>query len=613
LEMVDQILTDYLAHYDERNLLLFYPRLHVHAMRAEPELVWEQMTRLEEEFGLQPDIICWNILLHAYGRIDDLDGALATMSRILQFGIEPDHYTLGTTMSVCAARGDVELINELIDVAHSHDIPITTVMTDTCVLALINNDDLKGARTLVLAEHSKRENPPTTRMWNQILTAYAVRGDLKQVTSVSKEMQDLNVSFDSMTYAALLRAFTVKRRSDTARRILRKVMPQAKIKILAIHYAIVIDGYANELLFEKAIRLHTEMLNDGFEPTLSTQLALLKLHTNAVEHKFNIDRSNHAGLRFDVPEEALEEFLRNYDRKIIANKEPRLRSSKTTLADAYPAAYFEILLTIYGKTRAYDTMRTLLERYENETEASPSKQEPMRSIGILSTLINMHYHLRDFEQVERYWTLCKATATKLAKTSTPSERGPLPPVRRYLISRPLDIYMRALSARQDFAKMHETLNEILSLGFQLDNRNWNWYVQVLAIELQYVRAFTVCEQNLMQHWPGWSTTEKRPRYQEQLRRRQFGTELIGQRTKEVLAPGQLLATYKTMVRLAFVIRTLNKEAKFERAKQKVLDEIKTMAPRTVDAVMAMPMKEHPIATHVLGYNPGRFERRRLSD
>jgi len=535
------------------------------------------------------------------------------MSRILQSGIEPDHYTLGTVMSVCAARGDVELLNQLVDVANSHDIRITPVMIDTFVLALINNDDRQGARTLVLAEHSKRETPPTTRMWNQILTAYAVRGDLEKVTSISKEMQDLNVPFDSMTYAALLRVFTVKRRSDTARRILRKVMPQTKIKILAIHYAIVIDGFVNELLFEKAIRLHAEMLHDGIEPTLSTQLALLKLHTNAVEYKFNIDQGKHAGLRFDVPEEALEEFLRNYDRKILANKEPRLRSSRTTLADAYPAAYFEILLTIYGKTRAYDTVRTLLARYESETEASPSEQEPMRSIGILSTLINMHYRLRDFKQVEKYWMLCKSTATRLAKMATPSQKGPLPPVRRYLISRPLDTYMRALSARHDFAKMHETFNEILLLGFQLDNRNWNWYVQVLAIESQYVRAFTVCEQRLMQHWPGWRTTKRRPRYQEQLRRSQFGTELIGERPKEVLTPGQLLATYKTMVRLAFAIRKLNKEAKFERAKEKVLDDIRRTAPRTVDAIMAMPMKEHPIATHVLGYNPGRFEKRRLSD
>jgi len=52
------------------------------------------------------------------------------------------------------------------------------------------------------------------------------------------------------------------------------------------------------------------------------------------------------------------------------------------------------------------------------------------------------------------------------------------------------------------------------------------------------------------------------------------------------------------------LRTLRQEAPYDSESRRKLDDIEAKAPRTVQAVLEMPMVDHPIATHVLG---GRVE------
>jgi len=106
----------------------------------------------------------------------------------------------------------------------------------------------------------------------------------------------------------------------------------------------------------------------------------------------------------------------------------------------------------------------------------------------------------------------------------------------------------------------------------------------------------------------WSPVEPRVRYFQASRTKAPGTEFLGPRGT-FLKRGELRATYKTMVRFALVLRRLRREAPFRNDSRKELEEIKKAAPKTVRAVLAMPMVDHPIATHVLGGRARQGERR----
>lgn len=593
-----------------------YPVLHVHALHADPRTVQAKMAQFKDEFILEPDITCYNILLHAFQRVEDLDGTLTSLSQLLAAGLEPDHYTLGTIMSVAADRGDVELCEQMLQMAGERNIRRSTVMNDCLVLAYLNNSQVlkaeNTARTLTI--HSRQY--VSTRMWNQILAHYSIDdrpANLRNTLRVARLMQKFKIPYDSMSYAAIMRAYTVKRRTDMARRILETVIIKKGLPVLPLHYAIVMDGYANQLNTEKGLRMQAEMLSRGIKPTISTKLALQKLHATAADRKSLIDRSRHPGLRLDVLDETLEESLATHDPKSIADRSPQLQSSRFRPADVFPASYFDLSLSFYSRTRSFDVVKTLIDKYTKLHGTSANTDMPLR---FLATLMNLHYRSNDHTTVDRLFTLATNLATSAAKPIS-SYRGSttLPPIRRHLLARHLDTLLRSLDARGTPSnpagpRMLTAINTLFSTGFDLDSHNWNLYVQLLATRHDYALAFRLTELHLTPTLPPWSPDEPRVRYFQATGQKSEGTEFLGPRYT-YLRPGELRASYKTLVRLAWVVRRLRRLAPFERRSQEVLEGLEREAPRTVKAVLEMPVLEHPVATHVLGARAGRGGRRRL--
>ena len=53
-------------------------------------------------------------------------------------------------------------------------------------------------------------------------------------------------------------------------------------------------------------------------------------------------------------------------------------------------------------------------------------------------------------------------------------------------------------------------------GFELDSKNWNYYVQILAQLKQFEEAFKTCEELLMPNWTGWFIARVRETMKNQL-------------------------------------------------------------------------------------------------
>lgn len=635
VELVDILLKEYLNSNQERNVRLFHPLLHAHALLADPVSVEERMEWMQQNFGFDPDSICLNILLNAYGKADDVDGALNTLTLFFKSGLKPDDYTFGTIMAILADRGDVETVNQMLKVASSLQIPKSSVMMGNLVMAYLNNGDPKTAEDLAEKDHARlveincvrlveknhEKNharlgdgiaESSTRMWTQVLAYHTMRRNFPEAMRVSQRMQSLKVRFDGMTYAAIMRVFVATKRTSMARTILDRIRDRQTNRLEAIHYAIVIDGFAGEYRFEDAFRVHADMLATGVAPTLSTQLALIRVHTLAAKHKFTYDTVHHPGIRLDISEETLEEFINGFDASLRTEKGPQLRSTIAPGTTAPHVAYFELLLASYGSRRAYDVVKMLLSRAETfATKINANlRTVPLASMKLLESVMRVHYRQNAHEDMEEAWNLAKATAMKLSKT--PKNGTAVPAVHRYMLARVLDVYMRSLAARKDLDKMEGVIEQVLKLGFGLDNGNWNQYIQLLATAGYHTKAFLTCERNIMTNFPGWFTEEKKSRKWAASAAKGPGLEFLGGRLT-FLAPGQYQATYKTMIRLGKSLKTLRSQAPYD---YKYAEQLKTLvsgAPRTCAAVNALPTRNHPAITHVLGDRAEVGEKRRLPE
>lgn len=612
-ETVETLLKEHVDSGQKMDVGLIYPLLHAHAALADPVSVNAKIDWMRTAHNIGSNAVCLNILMDAYVKSDDMDGALNTLTLFPKNGLRPDHYTFGTIMPLLASRGDVETTTQLLNVATSLGVPNTPVMKDARILAHLNNEDPQGAEALAEKYVTNATDGRFTRMWTQIIAHWAVRKNFDETIRVSKRMQALKVPFDGLTYAAIMRVFVATKRTHLARVALDRIKAVGKTRPQAIHYAIIMDGFAGEFRFEDAFRAHAEMLASGIVPTLSTQIALLRVHTLAAKHKFTFDQARHPGVRLDISEETLQEFITGYDPSIRTDKEPQLRSASSPARTALHAAYFELLLASYGSGRSYDAVKMLLtkcESFRSQTNASsrtPSVELPMK---LLESVIKVHYRQSAFGEVEKYWGLAKATAAKLAQI--PGKVKKVPVVRRFVLARVLDTYMKALYAQQAIDEIRQVVDELLALGFGLDNGNWNTYIQLLAESGRHSEAFSTCERNVMADFPGWFYKEDKARKWAYTGAKSRGLEYLGGRLT-FLAPTQLQATYKTMIRLAKSLRGLREQAPFDRHYATQLNTIIQDAPRTYGAVRSLPTVNHPSATHVLGAASIDGEKRSLPE
>lgn len=605
VEGVMKTFNAYISTHHERHIRLFYPILHVHALLGDTDMVERWMKIMQEKYGLTPDTTCWNILLHSFQRRDDFNGALDCMSSLLEAESQPDHYTFGTVMAVVAERGDLDLMQKFITAVGSYDIPVSHAMHDSYVLALLNNNMIGEATDYV--RMLTRQSGPVgkTRMWNQVLTAHALAArpaKKDRTTSIAAEMQERGVPFDSLTFSAIIRSYVNRRKTAQAARIVSRIMVQRNVRTTAFHYAIIIDGYVNEKKFGQAHKAHTEMLKRGIEPDVSSKIAMLKLHATVARGKAtaNQDATSQAGLRLDTPEELLEEFIAS-GRPKGSGKEPILYGGRFFNSLTHQAVYYDFLLRLYGQMQAFDVVSHLLKMYEVQPKTHRHETLPL---GFLAFIMRLHYMRGEQKTVARYWRLSKKTAVSLAEHASVENRklGDLknrfPSARRLLLSRHINVLLSSLASRARHGEMLNVIKKHLERGFDLDNGNWNHYIQLIATGGRTVEAFSIAERHLISGFKGW-----------RLERKSMSALATGQMSRDLMFQGkrgmflrsdELVLTYKTAVRLAVAIKQLRARAPFDSSAQHKLRLLESEAPKTFAAVLDLPMAEHPIATHLLG-------------
>jgi hypothetical protein len=85
--------------------------------------------------------------------------------------------------------------------------------------------------------------------------------------------------------------------------------------------------------------------------------------------------------------------------------------------------------------------------------------------------------------------------------STTRLRAPIG--KEHALDVPFNVLRQVFQREKEAGELLQTLNEVIGHGFELNKRNWNRSIQLLACGGYWKEAFLLCETVLMPNWDGW--------------------------------------------------------------------------------------------------------------
>lgn len=444
--------------------------IYIHARRADltkAKLAFDIAVKLTLEHDEIPPLICWNVLLHAYSRTDDLEGALEILQALIDKGLKPDEYSFHPVMEMLAKRGDVEGVKDMLsqydNLAQKRR---EAAFFGSLLTALVNCGEVEEAeavlKTAIDEVKTGKVRGSLTGSFNIVLTAHALRRNVDATMRTYRWMKAEGIRMDSETFAALIQSLTAYRQTPAAWKILRDVMTEHGARPTAFHYALVMTGYVNQGKYAEALEVHEHMRSLNIKATFSSNAIFLKA-------KASKEGRDSRRLAFGSVRKARAEPLHETIKELqgmmqashgndLAAKQPQAGLGEQEGTSAVPAAYFNFLIYIHGKRRCFDAVQELYRQFKEVAKKAggPDAQAPVQ---LLAALMMAHLRAGEYDDVERCWILAKEQADEFAAVV------PVPKLQ------PASSAQRKRAADRDIMDLQPPLSDdAQEAGFQMKER-----------------------------------------------------------------------------------------------------------------------------------------------
>ncbi|KAI5851055.1 hypothetical protein BZA05DRAFT_399615 [Tricharina praecox] len=445
--------------------------------------------RISDMYGLKPDIISYNTLINAYSRAGDVDGAALRVQEMLDKGIKPDRWTYNILLNMCGSRGDIAGAENIFDMIVQSGYEPDSYSYQALITAYVTAKELDKAEALL--GHIAELNPvaKSTPIWNTIIAAHAAKGNDARVSQIFQMMSEKEVPFDYYTYGIVMHSLCVAGRMESAEETLQFIK-DSDFHISSDKYAILMVGYTRLGDFRKVWETFQRMLNDGLKADFNTLAVLLKSYAHAEVEEF-------ADLEGDIvhllsTEKILDE----------ATNEPVTLdlNSFSNVKTATPPWLFTPLINVYFKKSAWDRAIDVFNRFLKISSTQKYGSPP--NLQMYKAMMQVYRAGGDIEGVRSMWQGLRSTAIHFHKSIDLRRAGRkaiMEPYRLDLCGA-LSILIRGMADIKDIKAIELEIESLQKAGYELDNVNWNDYVQALILTGELKKAVMVCEKNLMKYW-----------------------------------------------------------------------------------------------------------------
>ncbi|KAI0132165.1 hypothetical protein BJ170DRAFT_612741 [Xylariales sp. AK1849] len=595
---------DYVVLYADADVIrgddTFAHLLQVHAVRQELSEVQRIFDEISGKFKLEPNRHCWNILLNAYVKAGDYEGALAVFEQLTD-SVGADDFSYGTLMQMAADRGDLGLTVVLYRRALSQKINIrTAAVLHSLIQAYCQNDHFSEAEDVCVRAASNGMKQP--RLWNTILHAYALRRNLANINRLLTLMTDLGVAYNEFTYQQLLLGLSLCRQSQHALHLLAVAIKDNAFEVNEDHFHTLMGAFIKNGEYDVATRIFKLMQECGFAASGDSLVQLITAFSqwNRLSHT-----SNRGHSREFLLGSALRRFYQNYG---IRNVEKRRglenRSSSrehlpaNKLLRSDPQAFqFSKMIYLFTQMKDHMKVQELLEMYRYITQGDAKSTSPL-PIQMLNSIMWADLSEKRHDNVLATWKIMFDMAREGSLSAEWSDDLPhtqkVLPRYQYILSEGLKVMQTMYLEQEDLISLQKLIEEVRIAGFQIDSRNWNLYVQGLIRLKSYREAFETCEKWLMPNWTGWA----RVRAKENMKNK-VPLDL----RRKGSWPRHLRPDSHTLYHLAKGYMELDKMGPWSAEATKVLAGIKRDNPRCYRAVVSMIRANTPLEQQILGDEP----------
>ncbi|OMO65611.1 hypothetical protein COLO4_31115 [Corchorus olitorius] len=233
--------------------------------------------------------VSWNALIAGHARKGQAESALFLFRKMLRQDFQPTHFTFASIFGACASTGSLEQGKWV----HAHVIKsggeIIAFMGNTLLHMYAKAGSIQDAKR-IFDRLAKRD----VVSWNSILTAYAQHGLGNEAMQWFKEMLQIGVAPNEITFLCLLTACSRAGLLDQGQYYF-KLMRNYNIEPQISHYVTIVDLLGRAGRLDEAMRFIREM---PIKPTAAVWGALLgacRMHKNlelgtyAAERVFELD------------------------------------------------------------------------------------------------------------------------------------------------------------------------------------------------------------------------------------------------------------------------------------------------------------------------------------
>ncbi|EEP81679.1 predicted protein [Uncinocarpus reesii 1704] len=613
------------------DLKLLSPLLYVHARLGQVKETQEQLDRLSKDFDVSPNVICWNILLTAHAKSEDLTGAITTFKTMIQNEITPDTHTFGILMGLLANKGDVDAVINLFNFAKQNKVRISCALIDGIVEALCNNRRYSDAEKVANEALHLDFSGSLTRMWNVLLWNYAFIPDIDSVSRIQGQMQQEGIEFDGMTYAALMLSLVRIGKLESARQILAKLHRSRRTHITELHYAILLHGYLKEKNRDMILVLYKEMAARFETLGLSGNLSMLRANISRDLQRFREKGGIYSDDSVDLSraERLLDVIIENFDVSMLATKQPQPGAKRRSVRSAFPSAYYEPLVLAYGSQGEFQKANNLVDKYHLNMKRLALETQSS-SLQFLHAEMTNYMRQGKHDKVDVCWKKAVEDTKRVARptdlktlmdrshntpeisdlsrshhqeTSSHDADSGILPSYRFALSRCISVVMQSLSYRNLHSKIAQVIAEVEKIGFALTTFNWSLYIKLLCTSRRPVDqflAFTLFEEKFISNFISWAHIKrgytkrpvKAPAGLDYLERRIAPLQrhqVLGKAGRQAWAqiqPDSMQPTYLTMLYLASAL--IDFRSRSIASGEGEMDQLLSKAPQTVNAVAKLP-------------------------
>ncbi|KAI4148270.1 MAG: hypothetical protein LQ340_005155 [Diploschistes diacapsis] len=581
-----QMLGEFRKTHRVGNLNTFYAQLlSAYGRNADLTGAKGLFDSIQSNNGLKASDTIWNAMIGAHLRSRDYEGALAWASKMQEQGMSPNVSTFKLMIRAYCSKGDAMAAENFIFDLAERGIQVDASMVTSLVFAHVQDDDLDQAEKVLFDATAKDIPGDKTEMWNTVLYAHAIQGNVTDMYFLHKKMGEKGVPENNMTYAALIQGLAKVRQPNLGMKIITDIMAAKNLVPTSFHFAIIIAGYIRTREYDLALNVASQMERSNVEPDFSTKTLLVRAAAgqSVKDTRDEIGQVHYEEVTLEAAEKLLDYFLNRESLSDISSHHPILGTAQQSLGEVYASNYFETLIVLYGQKRSLEKVTELFDRYLTLDQSKhPTENPTIPPIRMLSALMLAHRNENNHAEVERCWNLALEKAQTLAcrigvdPTTQPNDW--VLPSRRFLLHLPLIHYMISLVASGRFADLDPLVTSLLLAGFALDSKCWNYYIQSLCHFGRYEDAFELAEHYLMHNFPGW------PRWAALRSPRSYLKRVAPERRHLKAAS----PSYRTLVVLARGYMDFRARYAFSGGRNEKLAQLAEAAPKTVRAVTYMP-------------------------